>query len=76
MLYVKQLRNALKGIPDDTIVYLLDEFTESENEECATLKSIELAEDGIYLYADIEEDEDDEEADCEKCSFEEPEGSS
>jgi hypothetical protein len=72
MLYVKQLRNALKGLPDDTLVYLTDEFNEFD----ATLKSIEIAEDGVYLFADIEEeDEEDEEegdteCDCEKCSFE------
>lgn len=72
MLYVKQLREALKGLPDDTLVYLVDEYTESENEECATLKSVEIAESGVYLFADIEEDycDEEEDCDCEKCSFE------
>ena len=75
MLYVKALRDALKGLPDDTFVYLTDDYSEEENDDCATLKSVEICKDGVYLYADMEgdeEEEDDEESDCdcEKCSFE------
>jgi len=75
MLYVKSLRDALKGLPDDTLVYLTDEWEEDEGNNCATLKIIEICEDGVYLYADMEgdeegEDEEEEDCDCEKCSFE------
>lgn len=82
MLYVKQLREALKGLPDDTLVYLTDEFNEFD----ATLKSIEICEDGVYLYADCEGDENEDEdygeaceafdsgCDCERCSFERDHG--
>jgi len=73
MLYVKVLRDALKGLPDDTLVYLADG---DENDYCYTLKSIEICEDGIYLFPDMEEDNEEEEdeeeddCDCERCSFE------